>query len=403
MLAALSLSAKIEFKQEEGRNLVAVIDAGSSGSRLYIFQYRDNPGPTQNRVIEITNHKVEPGISTFGSNPSALNQYFSELISGTKTKLASYNASNNARLSLDGMPVYLLATAGMRNISENDRNKILGAVKSALEKSELSFKDAQTIRGLDEAIYAWTAANFNSPTNQPLGIVEIGGASTQVVFPFSGSNPHAVTINLRGKDYKLYAYSYPKNGENESINRIKSFDKVKFDAVCETMTGAKRKASTFNECVNLIVDSFKIDCNNKTTCKSGWTNEAVQPNIESATPFTVAGMIRAAKNDFVNTKSSQIPLTQGALKEAGSFACQMTTNDIVAQKAIKDPRFASKACFQSALSYAMLYGNAGIVNAKEPFKGVGLPSTVSLVDSPAPGPEWSIGFVLFQEADGRFK
>lgn len=398
-VSMISKTKGIEFKVEEGRKIVGVIDAGSSGSRFYILEYLENPSLGQNRVIEVTNFKSDPGISTFGDKLNEISPHLNNLLEGTKKKLEAYNAANKTKLSLEKLPVYLLATAGMRNISSMDRENILSNIRDSLSKTELDFKDAQTIEGLDEAIYAWTAANFNQPVKEPRGIVEVGGASTQVVFPFSGTNPNKVSLTIDGKVYDLYAYSYPKHGENESVDLLKRLA-LGDQSVCATKVDAPRTKSTFNQCVNYIVDGFKSQCDDKSLCKFGWTPEATQPPVDPKTPFTFAGMIRASKNDFVDTKNQKILLEKNSLKKAGTFACQMTTKDIAETKAVKELKFASQSCFQLSLSYAILYGNIGVGTGKKHYKGVGLSTQMSLIDSPAPGPAWPLGFVLFHQANG---
>ena len=59
--------------------------------------------------------------------------------------------------------LYILATAGMRMISESDQEEILTAVRSQVPKMvDFVFSDshADIITGKEEGIYAWISANF---------------------------------------------------------------------------------------------------------------------------------------------------------------------------------------------------------------------------------------------------
>ena len=59
--------------------------------------------------------------------------------------------------------LYILATAGMRMISESDQEEILTAVRSEVPKMvDFVFSDshADIITGKEEGIYAWISANF---------------------------------------------------------------------------------------------------------------------------------------------------------------------------------------------------------------------------------------------------
>ena len=72
--------------------------------------------------------------------------------------------------------LYILATAGMRMISESDQEEILTAVRSEVPKMvDFVFSDshADIITGKEEGIYAWISANFvlNKLKVNPIQIV----------------------------------------------------------------------------------------------------------------------------------------------------------------------------------------------------------------------------------------
>lgn len=161
-------------------NYVVMIDAGSSGSRVYVYQYKlpfqldDNNQVLPNAdasadilhvaVAEDVNHhpivrKQEPGLSSFGSNPG---QAFTSI-----EPLLSFAAENIPQALHARTPIYIMATAGLRLLSEQQRNAILDNVRAGLKEwsdrgvfSFTSPDQADMITGEQEGLYGWVALNY---------------------------------------------------------------------------------------------------------------------------------------------------------------------------------------------------------------------------------------------------
>lgn len=90
------------------RSYMIMIDAGSSGSRIRIYGL--DPGARTNvkhappRVKQTYSFKVKPGISSYESNISGLDQHIQRLIRKAKEELDPQFYSST--------PLYLMATAG---------------------------------------------------------------------------------------------------------------------------------------------------------------------------------------------------------------------------------------------------------------------------------------------------
>ena len=118
------------FLWDNGRNYGIVIDAGSSGSRIYIYSWLDPALSSHSSSLESAiklekadasgsnfELKEEPGISTFSINPKNVGPHLEPLLKF---------ASNTIPLSKQSKtPIFLFATAGMRLVDPGPRSEIL--------------------------------------------------------------------------------------------------------------------------------------------------------------------------------------------------------------------------------------------------------------------------------------
>ena len=216
---------------------VAVIDAGSSGSRIYLYQ-----GEATSSSVNVTTllefaPKGGSGLSSYQATPTvAGEQGIQPLLNELDTYLAAHNIAHSE------VPVYVMATAGMRNVEQADARaaaSIYDSVTAAITGDGHSAPEVGTIPGSREALYAWTDANYNDgvfaagtagtstsaaspPTKSPLGIVEVGGASSQIAFTTTASGPNVTSVKIAGKDYRVFDASYLGLGQNDARQGILS-------------------------------------------------------------------------------------------------------------------------------------------------------------------------------------
>ncbi|VDK77587.1 unnamed protein product [Dibothriocephalus latus] len=95
------------------------------------------------------------------------------------------------------------------------------------------FSDIRIISGNTEGRYGWVAANYldkklGDPSGSPpesedemMGMLDLGGASTQIAFvPANGQPaPHTLSLNLFGATYDVYSYSFLCFGKEAFIAR----------------------------------------------------------------------------------------------------------------------------------------------------------------------------------------
>ncbi|KAH7914016.1 nucleoside phosphatase family-domain-containing protein [Hygrophoropsis aurantiaca] len=203
------------------RRFGIVIDAGSSGSRLQIYSWKDPSAvlrehgeavrftlpKVEKGVMEgdgwIT--KVEPGLSSFADNPDGVAEYLAPLLEHARTQIPPSMESET--------PLFLLATAGMRLLTPKQQAGILNATCKYLKSSsnfriEDPSKDepcgpsVRIITGEEEGLFGWIAVNYlmdgftgAKDDKTTFGFLDMGGASTQIAFE-PGEIPDSDSYNL---------------------------------------------------------------------------------------------------------------------------------------------------------------------------------------------------------------
>ncbi|PWN22556.1 hypothetical protein BCV69DRAFT_257478 [Microstroma glucosiphilum] len=203
------------------RKYALLVDAGSSGSRLQVYSWKD-PDVTkrqrlrQGKKIKVLpkvekgtqegsgqewQWKVEPGISSFGSHPQDIANYLRPLFRHALDVIPPHQVAST--------PVYIMATAGMRLIPLEQQRSIIRATCSFIEGETLFSlhgrceDHVQVISGEEEGLLGWIAINYlmdgfhfkpdddakklNADTKaskgkSTYGFLDMGGASTQIAF-----------------------------------------------------------------------------------------------------------------------------------------------------------------------------------------------------------------------------
>lgn len=222
-------------------NYGIVVDAGSTGSRLFLYKWQS---VSSDRLIDVhpaLDHynravvkKVTPGLSSFGGNPENATEYMRPLL--------DYAVQFVPDKKRSGTPIFILATAGMRLLPVSSQEAIMKNLRTNLPTvtpMQVIGDHIRVIEGKWEGIYSWIAVNYilgrfdfngSYSTRKPtVGMVDMGGASVQIAVELDrgdGLQKDTVeTVNLGCKDdegtfrYHLFVTTFLGYGVNEGLRK----------------------------------------------------------------------------------------------------------------------------------------------------------------------------------------
>jgi len=227
LTALLLVGASGAFAQKE---TVAIVNAGSSGSRLYLYAV----DKTAHTVDFISNDKLDMKLSEIDS--CNVGGFFDQIKSKYPSK--------------DSIDLYILATAGMRNEDKSKVRRIYKLLSPDKDPYEgrYSLKKVMTISGRYEGLYAWIAANYDQDKlpgrndrdpEDSQGILEIGGASMQIAFiPKDAKKLNPVDIIEHPEYGTVYSKSYIEGGVNKMYGKTGG-DGTRFNRCIPDLSRAK--------------------------------------------------------------------------------------------------------------------------------------------------------------------
>nr|GAT58135.1 predicted protein [Mycena chlorophos] len=234
-----------------GRRFGIVVDAGSSGSRVQIYSWRDprtldvrkgSPLATTLPKVEKGTRdgenwmfKVEPGISSFADKPEDIANHLRPLLAHAR-ELIPPSLQHET-------PLFLLATAGMRLLTPEKQAALLQQTCNFLvhhsdfkidapSKAGPCGSSIRIITGEEEGLFGWIAVNYLMDGFQAdqttYGFLDMGGASTQIAFEPQSENVDdemdliEVRLRLLGGEeinHKVFVTTWLGYGTNQARER----------------------------------------------------------------------------------------------------------------------------------------------------------------------------------------
>lgn len=167
----------------------AVCDAGSTGTRLYVFQIDAAASNASSVFVK----KTKPGLSSYADIPeAALSPLLKLLIEGAEKVPEALRKKTS---------LFIFGTAGMRLLPATKQDDVWRSVRSLAADPSYPFDpeqlQARTVSGDEEGMWAVLTANFLTGRMSldllslgraaPLGLMDLGGSSTQIAIPAAGA------------------------------------------------------------------------------------------------------------------------------------------------------------------------------------------------------------------------
>jgi len=214
----------------------SIIDAGSSGTRLYFYKVTDPVAPKTIPQIEqvfavFERDDFEDGIDNYVCDtsiaPKSASQVNEDIIVPLLNHLTS-KAEILAGITPEQITVTLLATAGMRTAEKicgkAKVDELYSLIGEQIKKLHYKKGEVRTTDGdKEEGIWTWANLNYVEGTFEAglptWGDIEGGGSSTQIVFSTTlpvdpTKNVYAVPFD--GKIYNVFSRSYLGLGQDDA-------------------------------------------------------------------------------------------------------------------------------------------------------------------------------------------
>lgn len=354
-------------------NTIAVVDAGSSGTRMHVYAYQGN-AISLPKLTEIYTKKVKPGLSSFAMNTAAAGKSLVPML--TEAEKAIQNAGSSASRT----PLYIYATAGMRLLPENTQQAIYADIRATLAQYPYQVNQARTIPGWEEGVFGWITINTlngafdQNATKQTQGVLDLGGASAEITYHSTESNAANKSFTLAGKPYQVFAYSFLNLGVNEALKHLVEFG---------NLSSCFPKNYTYK-----IGDTRGVGAFNFDACMRETNLEVASFHIPSIKPKLNPTMTYAALSSFYYSFDFFKAKSQAQLQSAVTSVCAKDWTSLKAAYPNVPEEYLSTYCFNGTFALSLLGS-----------KGYGFdPSRPQLVpenDINGHDIDWTVGAALY--------
>lgn len=352
------------------KQCIAVIDAGSTSSKVHIYAYdlSNNNSPTG--ITELWSKRVKPGFATLESKQESINSYLDNLFIDAPEK---------------NMKVYFYATAGMRLLSQPKQRSYYALLENwfANNASQWQLSSAKTITGTQEGVFGWLAVNYklgnlDNETNPLVGVLDMGGASLQISFPVQNTenvDPNdLISLDIANRRIDLFVHSFLGLGQTllteQFLNESSCFPNGY--VLPSGLEGTGDAYACKDRVRKLINNVHHVD-------------KIVKPIVLNNTPnswYTISGLATIAQDKPFSFPNRQIT-GMDLLQQSQTSICKESWNNLYER--FGNNEFLYGFCLVPSYYYSVLVDGYGI----KPKQTVNyLPSGQSL--------DWTLGVVFHQ-------
>ncbi|XP_065100975.2 ectonucleoside triphosphate diphosphohydrolase 6 [Paramisgurnus dabryanus] len=190
-----------------------MFDAGSTGTRIHVFQFQVEPNKAP-KLSHETFKAIKPGLSAYADDPEKSKAGLLDLLKVAKDKVPESMWSST--------PLMLRATAGLRLLPGEKATILLDKVKEVFSESLFLYSpDSVSIMdGTDEGMSAWITINvligsLHGSDTPTVGMLDLGGGSTQITFALRDEKTiqtspidYVTSFQMFNISHALYSHSY---------------------------------------------------------------------------------------------------------------------------------------------------------------------------------------------------
>lgn len=358
----------------------AVIDAGSSGTRIYLYEIIPGSYPliklvTQQEFAVTPSGKKEDGINNFidPNQPELINQAGPEVITPLLNSIRPY--LDRQKVKAQDVVINLFATAGMRYAERHFGSaavkRLYNHVRQCIEENGFQAGEIRTSDGnSEEGLWTWINLNdmhrdiFQS-SNLPLGVLEVGGSSAQFSFPIEDveNDDHTIhSVSINNRKFNVFSKTYLGLGQDDARKKMRENLGSTKSAVCypRGFPASKDKGDTLDGYGHLRLDA---DGNyHFETCFSAYDD--VIANIAQHSPLP---NLYECTLDFVGIDAVYHALKfwnlQDTPSQLGKFI-KFFNHDHLNFDSIHTNEYTQAQSANATYIHALLYGNHGILRKK---------------------------------------
>jgi len=204
---------------------VIIFDAGSSGTRIHLYEYTNSSDPANfSACIDKNQKPVTSSIKIPLANALNNNTIMKSIIDPLLNYIGNYSTLEEKK----SISIILYATAGMRKLNKSDQEIILNDCYDYITKNyeyKASRNEFRVIEGYEEAMFAWISVNrlvsHFDDRNLTIPIFEIGGASAQIATEQSDLDqdvsPYTHNVSIGNKNFKVFCHSWLGFGYDDAM------------------------------------------------------------------------------------------------------------------------------------------------------------------------------------------
>ena len=336
-----------------GNPYTVIIDAGSTGTRANIF--------SSTKKVKLKAYCKDTGVGGIQklADDYRSDYYLKPTLDCMKAKLFELGAKNPEQV-----PVGLMATGGLRLLSQENQDHVLALVVSYFQIMGFPKIKFEVLSGEKEGLFAWITVNYlaktlGKPLGKTIGVLDMGGATTQIAFaPYEKPKEHGMEFEFAGIKYDLYVHSYKGLGQREVSKRVATpacFQRgLEHDLTVlrqvelgDKFHNDEPAAGNYHVCRRELAEHLFETCPTGQDCG---LKDTYQPPLRGRF-VAISAFAQLASHKVLNLKE----FSPAALDEAGEVVCAYTWEEY--QKIGNDkPRFLSTACYEAAYYSALLSG-----------------------------------------------